>query len=655
VELETSADNADITNTYDPNTGSLTDSTLENSAVSSTPFNNTSYAYDPSGNVTSETDTRSTTADGTQSEQQCYDYTPEDQLAQAWTSASTATSACSAVPSTGSGGTVGDGISGSAYWTQWQYNPLGDQATETDNPPAGGTATVTSYTYNNGNGTTGGQPNTLTSSTTTGGTTGSSAETYDADGNTTSQSVTAGGSTQDECYDYTPGGQLSQAWPSAGLPCATTAPAASATSYVYDTDGDLLAADNPGSDTVYVFGEQITATTSGGTTTGITGLRFIPLPGGAQAVRAGTGANYYFETADLKNTSVIAINSSLEDPVWRQFTPYGAPRSTATGTWPDTNGYLGDPVNGSDDLTTIGERQYDPTTGRFLTPDPVLEAGDPTQMGGYAYAADNPVTDSDPSGQIAVGPSNSDCSTGTEYLPQCGGHGASGTGTGGGTGGTASTGPVPINHPGVVNPGNSHLPVAAFDAATASMWLGSLNALNDYLGAEGPIANKYFTLLLSEVEVQETPDGPPVLRLVAFANSNGLPDDLENALTEQGVQIYEADPFERHAEIAAQNFRADPEAQQDVLGGTITRVNSAVMNNGACSSECADGLTSYIGREDVTVQVGGRGVLGDEVLNPAEMASLRNEFGGVSNVEAMIQASPTAADATEGDVEGYEP
>jgi RHS repeat-associated protein len=655
VELGTSADNADITNTYDPNTGSLTDSTLENSAVSSTPFNNTSYAYDPSGNVTSETDTRSTTADGTQSEQQCYDYTPEDQLAQAWTSASTATSACSAVPSTGSGGTVGDGISGSAYWTQWQYNPLGDQATETDNPPAGGTATVTSYTYNNGNGTTGGQPNTLTSSTTTGGTTGSSAETYDADGNTTSQSVTAGGSTQDECYDYTPGGQLSQAWPSAGLPCATTAPAASATSYVYDTDGDLLAADNPGSDTVYVFGEQITATTSGGTTTGITGLRFIPLPGGAQAVRAGTGANYYFETADLKNTSVIAINSSLEDPVWRQFTPYGAPRSTATGTWPDTNGYLGDPVNGSDDLTTIGERQYDPTTGRFLTPDPVLEAGDPTQMGGYAYAADNPVTDSDPSGQIAVGPSNSDCSTGTEYLPQCGGHGASGTGTGGGTGGTASTGPVPINHPGVVNPGNSHLPVAAFDAATASMWLGSLNALNDYLGAEGPIANKYFTLLLSEVEVQETPDGPPVLRLVAFANSNGLPDDLENALTEQGVQIYEADPFERHAEIAAQNFRADPEAQQDVLGGTITRVNSAVMNNGACSSECADGLTSYIGREDVTVQVGGRGVLGDEVLNPAEMASLRNEFGGVSNVEAMIQASPTAADATEGDVEGYEP
>jgi RHS repeat-associated protein len=449
VELGTAADNADITNTYDPNTGNLTDSTLENSAVSSTPFDNTSYAYDPSGNVTSETDTRSTTADGTQSEQQCYDYTPEDQLAQAWTSASTATNACSSDPSAGSGGTVGDGISGSAYWTQWQYNPLGDQVTETDTPPAGGTATVTSYTYNNGNGTTGGQPDTLTSSATTGGATGSSAETYDADGNTTSQSVTAAGATQDECYDYTPDGQLSQAWPSATLPCATTAPAASATSYVYDTDGDLLAADNPGSDTVYVFGEQITATTSGGTTTGITGLRFISLPGGAQAVRTGTGTNYYFETADLNDTSVIAINSSLEDPAWRQFTPYGAPRSSATGTWPDTDGFLGDPVNAADGLTTIGERQYDPAIGRFLTPDPVLEAGDPTQMGGYAYAADNPVTDSDPTGLSTGGDGTPPNPCGIDAPASCnatgggaypGEPGSSGTGTTANNGGTAGSG-----------------------------------------------------------------------------------------------------------------------------------------------------------------------------------------------------------------------
>jgi hypothetical protein len=35
---------------------------------------------------------------------------------------------------------------------------------------------------------------------------------------------------------------------------------------------------------------------------------------------------------------------------------------------------------------------------RHLTPDPLFQAGDPNQMGGYAYAADNPVNGSDPTG-----------------------------------------------------------------------------------------------------------------------------------------------------------------------------------------------------------------------------------------------------------------
>jgi RHS repeat-associated protein len=195
---------------------------------------------------------------------------------------------------------------------------------------------------------------------------------------------------------------------------------------------------------VYVFGEQITATTSAGATTGITGLRFIPLPGGAQTVRTGGGSSYYFETSDLHATSVITINSTLQDPVWRQFTPYGAPRSTATGAWPDTNGYLGDPVNAADGLTAIGERQYDPVTGRFLTPDPVLEAGDPTQMGGYAYAGDNPVTHSDPTGLMLPSEGGSEC--GTPGAPPCDPQSTGGGGNGGGSG-TATTTATPTLPP----------------------------------------------------------------------------------------------------------------------------------------------------------------------------------------------------------------
>lgn len=47
-------------------------------------------------------------------------------------------------------------------------------------------------------------------------------------------------------------------------------------------------------------------------------------------------------------------------------------------------------------------------------------------MGGYAYAAGNPITQSDSTGLIATGPSGSNCITETEYLKACGG---SGTGT----------------------------------------------------------------------------------------------------------------------------------------------------------------------------------------------------------------------------------
>jgi len=57
---------------------------------------------------------------------------------------------------------------------------------------------------------------------------------------------------------------------------------------------------------------------------------------------------------------------------------------------------LPDPAN------AVGEpwaaREYNPANGRFLSVDPVLEAGDPNQLNGYDYAGNDPVTGSDPSG-----------------------------------------------------------------------------------------------------------------------------------------------------------------------------------------------------------------------------------------------------------------
>ena len=49
-------------------------------------------------------------------------------------------------------------------------------------------------------------------------------------------------------------------------------------------------------------------------------------------------------------------------------------------------------------LIQVGAREYDPSLGRFLSVDPVLEKGTPQRFDGYAYCADNPVSSADPTG-----------------------------------------------------------------------------------------------------------------------------------------------------------------------------------------------------------------------------------------------------------------
>jgi RHS repeat-associated protein len=59
-------------------------------------------------------------------------------------------------------------------------------------------------------------------------------------------------------------------------------------------------------------------------------------------------------------------------------------------------------VGGDDDPTTslihLGAREYNPTIGRFLTVDPLLEPSNPQSLVAYTYADNNPTTTSDPNG-----------------------------------------------------------------------------------------------------------------------------------------------------------------------------------------------------------------------------------------------------------------
>ncbi len=200
------------------------------------------------------------------------------------------------------------------------------------------------------------------------------------------------------CPQPTATGQQSLTWNDQGqLQAVTTASAGS--SYIYDADGNLLLQKDPGTSTLYLPGEQVALNTS---TKAVTATRFYALPGGGQAVRSGTGSSYYFELTDQHNTSTLTLSNTLTNPVWRQQTPYGAPRGTAPTSWPDNHGFLNKPQDTTTGLTDVGARWYDPFTGTFASLDPVLEPASPQQLNGYSYAGANPVAGSDPSGLVRL-------------------------------------------------------------------------------------------------------------------------------------------------------------------------------------------------------------------------------------------------------------
>src|SRR5262249_47896906 len=229
-------------------------------------------------------------------------------------------------------------------------------------------------------------PHALTGTSSSGGSTGASTFGYDAAGNTKTRTTPADGA---QTLTWTADGKL-----------AAVTGAGGTTSYVYDADGNLLLQENPGSVTLYLPGEQLTAVTANGTTT-VTGARIIALPSGGDVVRTGATTSYSFEVADQQGTNALSLDHTAQTPAWRQFTPYGAPRGQAVA-WVDNRGFLNKPADAGTGLTYVGARAYDPGTAQFLSPDPVLKPSDPQDLDPYAYAEENPVTGSDPSGLMAV-------------------------------------------------------------------------------------------------------------------------------------------------------------------------------------------------------------------------------------------------------------
>ncbi|WP_331768195.1 polymorphic toxin-type HINT domain-containing protein [Embleya sp. NBC_00896] len=381
---------ASFTSKYDDATGRLLGTEWAKSTAD-TPVDVTSYTYKPSGDVTSISTKRDTNTTDTQ----CFTYDGNRRLKQAWTdTAGTTTEPAPKVP--GIGGCVTQTPTKTTvggpdpYWQTFDYDAVGNRTKlvehdVTDDPAKNVT---TEYGYRAGAKPTDRTHRLDTVTVKTGTREAVTTNlTYDPNGNTKTR---PGTDANLQTLTWNEEDKLT-----------TVATATSTSSYLYDADGNRIVRRENGKTTLYLGSDELTTNTNG--TGPVIGTRYYPTAGGATVIRNGTGTLTYM-AADNHGTANSTLDATTLTATRRQSKPFGEPRGAqptqANGQWPDDKGFLGKPMDATG-LTHIGAREYDPTLGRFISVDPLMDLSDTQQMHGYTYSNNSPVTLSDPTGLLA--------------------------------------------------------------------------------------------------------------------------------------------------------------------------------------------------------------------------------------------------------------
>jgi RHS repeat-associated protein len=328
------------------------------SAAGPTTYQDVNYTYDASGNLKKSDETIS-------GDHQCFSYDALDRLTQAWTPSS---NDCNAAPMVA-------GLGGPApYWQSWTFDSVGDRLTQVDHASTDTTATSSYPTAGSV------RPHAQTQVSYTGATTRIDSYGYDDIGDV----ATRPGGTAGQTLTWDAEGHLTQAVDSTGT-----------TSYIYDADGNRLIRKDPIGKTLYLPNQEIRVTTATGA---VSCVRYYAYAGQTIATRSSAGLTWL--SGDRQGTASLTITATTQVTAIRRMTPYGSVRGVLTG-WLSTmdKGFIGGTVDATS-LTHLGAREFDPTTGRFVSVDPVQDLGDPQQWNGYAYGNNNPTTFSDPSGNM---------------------------------------------------------------------------------------------------------------------------------------------------------------------------------------------------------------------------------------------------------------
>ncbi|WP_148616435.1 polymorphic toxin-type HINT domain-containing protein [Nocardioides rubriscoriae] len=198
------------------------------------------------------------------------------------------------------------------------------------------------------------------------------------------------------------------------------------TEAAYSPDGIRIAqrsTDTAGGLTTTIYRSDGTEQTCTATCTpdGLTGprtTRYLNAPTGPVATRTSDGWSWHL--AD--NQQSIRLTRDPTGTTTRtNYTPHGQPTPTLNTpptpnpiTAPGNRGYLNKPHDPTGDLR-LDHRNITSTFSLFTTPDPVLVTTDPLSSNPYAYARNNPIANSDPTGLVCGHGSDSYCAQ--NYTP----------------------------------------------------------------------------------------------------------------------------------------------------------------------------------------------------------------------------------------------
>lgn len=259
-----------------------------------------------------------------------------------------------------------------------------------------------------------------------GGTTSTS--TYDSNGNRTSEKET--GKT-DRYFGFTSGNAMCWTASVAGSSTGCTPPAGAQTTWTYDEAGNQTV--NPDATAVYNGTEQTTSITAGGTTTpfgyaadnqtertskggtnyvnGLLGLQsesgtngqfYYERDPSGQLVSERTPAGDFYYVFDQNGSVLALIDPSGEQRASYSYSPWGEDRGTvAVGTGglpPNPYRFHGQYLDSATGLYKMGLRYYSPKYARWTQQDSIESIGDPSNGNRYAFAGDDPINNTDPSG-----------------------------------------------------------------------------------------------------------------------------------------------------------------------------------------------------------------------------------------------------------------